>query len=178
MNDIKEVKGIKYRVARDFPIAGVNFVDLTPTLIDRATLRKVSLAIVDLIKEQFPDFDYIVAPDARGFIWGSYISALVDKGLIPIRKHGKLPDDSILDSYDEKTEYSSITLDLPLADLKGKKCIFVDDVYATGGTYHACTQLVEKNGGEMLGAFAILDIELSNDQVNSLIKMQELDIMN
>ncbi len=176
MNDVKEVKGVKYRVAHDFPIAGVNFVDLTPTIIDSNSFRKVSLSVVALIEAKFPAFDYIVAPDARGFIWGSYISALVTKGLIPIRKHGKLPNDSILDSYDEKTEYSSITLDLPLVELKGKKCIFIDDVYATGGTYHACTKLIEQNGGEMLGAFTILDVELSQDQVNSLIKMQELDI--
>lgn len=176
MNKLVKNNNIVYRVEKNWPISGVNFVDLTPTLINKDNFRKVSLELIDKINNNIKDFDYIVSPDARGFIWGSYIASLMNKPFIPIRKHGKLPSSSISSSIKDKTEYSNIELDLPIVNLKGKTCIFIDDVYATGGTYKACKKLIEKNKGSLNGAYVILNVSLTNDKVNSLMTSDELVI--
>lgn len=172
----KESKNILYRVEKDFPIAGVNFIDLTPTLTEGDHFKVVSTALKDLILEKYSDIDYIISPDARGFLWGTYVAALLEKPLIPIRKHGKLPPSSVMTTISDKTEYSNIELDIPYADLTNKTCIFIDDVYATGGTFKACQKLVEKNGGILNDAYVVLDILISKDKVNSLITSNDIKI--
>ena len=165
-----------YRVQKDWPIKGVNFVDLTPTLIIKDNFRKVATLLKEKIIENCGDIDYIVSPDARGFIWGSYVASLMDKPLITIRKHGKLPESSVMASTKDTTEYSNIELDLPIVDLKGKICVFVDDVFATGGTYKACKKLIEENDGILNGAYVVLNVLLTNQKVNSLMTSDELKI--
>ena len=176
MTEIKEKNKILYRIEKDFPIIGVNFVDLTPTLTTSNYFDEVANKLKIKILENDPNFDFIISPDARGFLWGSYIAALLKKPLIPIRKHGKLPPSSIMSSTKDSTEYSNIELDIPIVDLKNKKCIFVDDVYATGGTYKACKQLVEQHNGIITNAYVILDIKLTNDKIISLITNNDLEI--
>lgn len=176
MNKVKKINNILYCVEKDFPITGVNFIDLTPTLTTKNHFEIVSQQLKkEILKKDF-DFDYIVCPDARGFLWGAYIASLLAKPLIPIRKHGKLPPNSIMSSIKDKTEYSNIELDLPNVDLKNKKCIFIDDVYATGGTYKACKKLIENNEGIMKNAYVIINIELNDDDVISLITINDIEI--
>lgn len=174
MSEIIEVKNILYRVEKDFPIAGVDFIDLTPTLTEKDYFKQTATKLKDKIMEKHPNIDYIVCPDARGFIWGSYIAALLEKPLIPIRKHGKLPESSVMATVTDTTEYSNIQLDIPIVNLNNKHCIFIDDVYATGGTYKACKKLVEDNNGYLDDAYVVLDLLISSDKVNSLITSQDL----
>lgn len=176
MNNVKETSKILYRIEKNFPIEGVNFVDLTPTLTTNNHFKIVAENLKNKIMEINPDIDYIISPDARGFLWGSYIAALLEKPLVPIRKKGKLPPSSIMASTSDSTEYSNIELDLPIVDLKNKKCIFIDDVYATGGTYKACKKLIEENEGIMENAYVVLDIKLTNDNVISLITNNDIEI--
>ncbi len=173
---IESTKDILYRVQEDWPIEGVNFVDLTPTLTNGEMFKKAATAIKDMILENSGDIDYIVSPDARGFLWGSYVAALLGKPLIPVRKHGKLPESCVMSSTSDTTEYSSIELDIPIVSLDGKKCVFIDDVYATGGTYKACQKLVEENNGTLDEAYVVLNVLLTNDKVNFLITSDELVI--
>ena len=172
--NIYNSKDILYRVEKDFPIEGVNFIDLTPTLTELDYFKKTALRLKELILNYEKDIDYIISPDARGFIWGAYLAALLDKPFIPIRKHGKLPNSSVMFSTKDTTEYSSIELDIPIVDLKNKKCIFIDDVYATGGTYKACKKLVEQANGVMTNCYVVLNILLVGDKVNSLITNNDL----
>lgn len=176
MKEIKEFKNILYRVALDWPNDGVNFVDLTPTLNNAESFRVVATALKDKIVEESGDIDYIVSPDARGFLWGSYVAALLHKPLIPIRKKGKIPEEFVQARTSDKTEYSSIELDIPVVDLNGKKCVFVDDVYATGGTYRASQKLVKASGGTLDEAYVVLNVLLTEDKVNALMTSDELDI--
>lgn len=172
--NIYNSKDILYRVEKDFPIEGVNFIDLTPTLTELDYFKKTALRLKELILNNEKEIDYIISPDARGFIWGAYLAALLDKPFIPIRKHGKLPNSSVMFSTKDTTEYSSIELDIPIVDLKNKKCIFIDDVYATGGTYKACKKLVEQANGVMTNCYVVLNILLVGDKVNSLITNNDL----
>lgn len=165
---------ILYRVQEDWPIEGVNFVDLTPTLTTSDNFKKVATAIKNRIVENNDDIDYIVSPDARGFLWGSYVAALLNKPLIPVRKHGKLPESCVMSTTKDTTEYSNIELDLPEVNLKGKRCVFIDDVYATGGTYKACQKLVAENNGTLEGAYVVLNVLLTKDKVNALMTSDEL----
>ena len=176
MSNVKQINNILYRIEKDFPIEGVNFVDLTPTLIDGVAFKTVSTELKNKVLEYNDDIDYIISPDARGFLWGTYVAALLEKPLVPIRKHGKLPPGSVMATINDTTEYSSIELDIPIVDLKNKKCIFIDDVYATGGTYKACKKLVEMHGGIMENAYVVLDIKLTNDNIISLIENNNLEI--
>lgn len=174
--DIYESKDILYRVEKDFPIEGVNFIDLTPTLVEEDYFYKTANKLKELILKNDDNIDYIISPDARGFLWGAYIAALLKKPLIPIRKHGKLPQSSVMFSTKDTTEYSNIELDIPIVNLKNKKCIFIDDVYATGGTYKACQKLVKQAGGEITNCYVVLNILLTEDKVISLIDNNDIKI--
>jgi len=176
MNEVFNSKGILYRVEKDFPIDGVNFIDLTPSLIEKDYFKKIANSIKEMILQKNKDIDYIVSPDARGFLWGTYVAALLDRPLIPVRKHGKLPSSCVMTTVEDTTEYSSIKLDIPIVDLKNKRCIFIDDVYATGGTYKACKKLIELNGGTIDDPYVVLNVVLTDDVVNALITSDNLKI--
>lgn len=176
LKKVERTRDILYRVQEDWPIEGVNFVDLTPTLTEGENFKKVATAMKDMILGNNEDIDFIVSPDARGFLWGSYVAALLGKPLIPVRKHGKLPESYVMSTTRDTTEYSSIELDIPEVDLNGKRCVFIDDVYATGGTYKACQKLVSENNGVLEGAYVVLNVLLTNDKVNALMTSDELII--
>lgn len=176
LKKVERTRDILYRVQEDWPIEGVNFVDLTPTLTEGENFKKVATVMKDMILGNNEDIDFIVSPDARGFLWGSYVAALLGKPLIPVRKHGKLPESYVMSTTRDTTEYSSIELDIPEVDLNGKRCVFIDDVYATGGTYKACQKLVSENNGVLEGAYVVLNVLLTNDKVNALMTSDELII--
>lgn len=162
--ELETKEELLYRVCQDFPEEGVKFIDLTPSIIDVNSRMCVLSNMVNHIENEVQNVDIIISPDARGFLWGMGVASLMNCSLIPIRKSGKLPETCILDTVTYDTEYSSTSLDLPISDLEGKRVMFVDDVYATGGTYNACKTLVEKAGGIMAGATVIYDVGLSEEQ--------------
>lgn len=176
MKEIMKYNDILYRVEDNWPIEGVNFIDLTPTLTDAKRLKIVAEALKTNIIENNGDIDFIVSPDARGFLWGSYIAALLEKPIIPIRKSGKLPDSFVMSRTSDTTEYSNIELVLPEVNLENKLCVFIDDVYATGGTYKACKKLINENNAVLEGAYVVYDVLLSQDKVNSLMTSNELNL--
>ena len=145
---------MKYNITEDFPIKGVSFIDFTPSITDYETFEKVTKKLAELVPA---DIDGIIVPDARGFIWGATLSRELKKPMFPVRKSGKLPSDQVLTSYTYDTEYSKATLDLQKADYAGKKFVFIDDVYATGGTYDAVLNRNEEVGGTFSGGFVLFD---------------------
>jgi len=162
----------------NFPVEGVNFIDLTPSLLDAKLTNELVTGLLELyVKDNdvHSKIDYIISPDARGFIWGSMVAQKYQLGFIPVRKVGKLPDDAILSTTNYDTEYSTTSLCLPHANIKDKKILFIDDVYATGGTYKAVKEMVEKNGGILLGGAVLIDIELDEtEEIKSLMGVSEL----
>ena len=130
---MKELKDY-VRSIPDFPEKGIIFRDITSILNDADGL---SLAI-DKIKEELEDldFDIIVGPESRGFIFGVPVAYAMHKAFIPIRKKGKLPLETISVKYD--LEYGSAELEVHKNDIKkGQRAVIVDDLMATGGTIEA-----------------------------------------
>lgn len=140
----------------DFPEPGIIFRDVTSVLQDKDGLR---LAI-DKMQELLAglDFDLIVGPESRGFIFGVPIAYNLYKPFIPVRKKGKLPCDTI--SMDYELEYGKATIELHKDAIKpGQKVVIVDDLIATGGTIEAITKLVEMLGGEVVKIVFLMELK-------------------
>lgn len=170
---------VLFNMYNDFPINGVEFIDLTPSLLNPQVTNEIINEMIKLyyksIEEAKENIDMIISPDARGFIWGSMVALRLGKGFIPVRKENKLPNDAIIDTYNYQTEYSTTKLCLPQTSIEGKKLLFVDDVYATGGTYEAVKGLVRNNKGSLIGGLVVVDVELdASKEVKSLVKKSSL----
>jgi len=164
----------KIRVIEDFPHEGISFKDITTLIKEGAAFKKVVDIIKDNLKDK--DIDYIVGPEARGFILGAAIAYSLGVGFIPVRKPGKLPAEIISNNYE--LEYGTNTLEIHTDAIeKGAKVAIVDDLLATGGTILSVAKLIESLGGEIVAIEFLIELEslkgrekLSNYHVNSLIK--------
>lgn len=141
------------RSVPDFPIAGILFYDITTLLKDPAALKES----IDRLTSRYEGtgVDAVVGIESRGFIFGIPIAYNLGVGFVPVRKPGKLPADTIAESY--ALEYGANTLEIHRDAIeKNQHVLVVDDLLATGGTAKATCNLVEKLGGKVLGlAFAI-----------------------
>jgi len=137
----------------DFPLPGIQFKDITTLLRDGPAFREV----IDRMAEPWRDarIDIVAGVESRGFIFAAPVAYLLGAGLVPIRKPGKLPAETIEISY--ALEYGTNTLQMHSdAFGPGARVLLVDDLLATGGTIAAAAQLVEQLGGIVAGyAFAI-----------------------
>jgi adenine phosphoribosyltransferase len=152
--DIAELQAL-VRAIPDFPKPGIMFRDITP-LIKNA--RGFASAI-DMLADAYRGhkIDYVVAIEARGYLVGAPMAHVLGTGLIPVRKPGKLPYDTLKADY--ALEYGTNTLEVHSDALgHGERVVIADDLLATGGTAGATKSLVEKLGGQVVG-FAFL-IEL------------------
>jgi len=144
------------RAIPDFPKPGILFRDITPLIKDARGFK----AAVDMLASPFRDqnIDYVVAIEARGYLVGAPLAHILSAGLIPVRKPGKLPYDTLKADY--ALEYGTNTLEVHSDALgKGARVLIADDLLATGGTARATKNLVEQLGGHVVG-FAFL-IELT-----------------
>lgn len=130
----------------DFPEPGIVFRDVTSILGDAEGLK---LAIDEMIKFlDGVDFDIVAGAESRGFILGVPIAYALNKPFIPIRKAGKLPRETVSESY--SLEYGTATIEIHKDSVKsGQKVVLVDDLIATGGTMKASCNLIEKLGGKV-----------------------------
>ena len=133
----------------DFPEPGIIFRDVTSVIQSPEGLKLAIDGITDLIGDT--EFDVVVGPESRGFIFGVPIAYNTGKGFVPVRKKGKLPCETI--SADYELEYGTATIEMHKdAITPGQKVIIVDDLIATGGTTEAIIKLVEELGaGEVVG---------------------------
>jgi len=158
----------------DFPKEGIVFKDITPALKSPEAFKYTIDKFQELVKGW--DFTAIIGPESRGFIYATPMAYNLKKSFIPVRKPGKLPAETISFSYD--LEYGSNSLEMHKdAISKGDKVIIVDDILATGGTTEAIVKLVEKAGGEVIGALFFAELSFLNPReklpgikVESLIK--------
>ena len=139
----------------DFPEEGIIFRDVTSVLQDAEGLH---LAI-DLMQEKVKDldFDVVVGPESRGFIFGVPIAYNLRKPFVPVRKKGKLPCETI--SMEYELEYGTATIEMHKDSIKpGQKVLIVDDLMATGGTIEAIIKLIGKLGGEVVGSVFLMEL--------------------
>ncbi len=139
----------------DFPEEGIIFRDVT-SILESADGIRLS---VDLLKEKIHDvdFDLLVGPEARGFIFGMPLAYNLRKPFILIRKKGKLPCETVEKEYD--LEYGTAVIEIHKDSIKpGQKVVIVDDLMATGGTTKAMIELIEELGGEVVKVICIMEL--------------------
>ncbi|MBQ8803064.1 MAG: adenine phosphoribosyltransferase [Tyzzerella sp.] len=140
----------------DFPEPGIIFRDVTSILEDADGLH---LAI-DLMQEKLKDvdFDVVVGPESRGFIFGVPIAYNLRKPFIPVRKKGKLPCETVSVEYD--LEYGSAVIEMHKDSIKpGQRVVIIDDLMATGGTIEAIIKLIEGMGGVVVKTVFLMELE-------------------
>ena len=142
------------RSVQDFPKPGICFFDLTPLFLTQVGPSTDAL-IASIPAEQLAAVDSFIAVEARGFVLASLLAQRTGKGLILVRKAGKLPPPVVGVGY--SLEYGMDRLEMS-AEIQAQKVIIVDDVLATGGTLKAVKQLAEKCNHEILGASIFLDL--------------------
>lgn len=159
MDDIAKLVAGKVLDVPDFPEPGVLFKDLTPLFADGPALR----AAIDAIVAQHgaDSFDVVAGIEARGFVLAAAIAYATGKGMVPVRKAGKLPRPTIAASY--ALEYGQATLEVHAdAFIAGERVLVVDDVLATGGTANATLGLVEQAGGTVTGFSVLMELAFLN----------------
>ena len=143
----------------NFPKKGILFRDFSPVLKDPASL---SLIADEFSKHFHPkDIDLFAGIESRGFILASILASRYNKGMIMIRKAGKLPGKTVKLSY--TIEYGKDTIEIQKDIIKeGQRILICDDLLATGGTAKASAKLIEKVGGKIIGfAFLIELVDLN-----------------
>ena len=139
----------------DFPEPGIIFRDVTTILQDPDGL----VMAVDGIRKMLDgvEYDVVVGPESRGFIFGVPVAYAEKKGFVPVRKKGKLPREVI--SADYELEYGTATIEMHKDSIKpGQKVVIIDDLIATGGTIEAIINLVEELGGEVVKICFIMEL--------------------
>ena len=157
----------------DFPEEGIIFRDVTSVLQDAEGLHLA----VDTMQEKAKDLEYdvVVGPESRGFIFGTPIAYNMKKPFVLIRKAGKLPRETVSISYD--LEYGQATIEMHKDSIKpGQRVLIVDDLIATGGTTEAMIKLIESLGGVVVGIVVLIELaglkgreKLSNYRLESAI---------
>ena len=139
----------------DFPKKGILFRDITPLLLDPAAFRET----VDALRSRYEGkkIDKFAAIEARGFFFASPVAYQLDAGFVPLRKPGKLPYETISESY--ALEYGEASLEIHSDAVKpGDRVVIIDDLLATGGTAAASIALIEKLGGEVVEIAFVIEL--------------------
>ncbi len=138
----------------DFPKPGVGFKDISPLLRSPSGFAD---AVAAMVAASPDDVDVVLGMEARGFIFGAPVALALGAGFVPVRKPGKLPRETVSESYD--LEYGSNTLAVHAdAITPGTRVLVVDDVLATGGTILATAGLVNQLGGELVQTTVLLEL--------------------
>ncbi|MBO5198865.1 MAG: adenine phosphoribosyltransferase [Lachnospiraceae bacterium] len=160
----------------DFPEEGIIFRDVTSILQDKDGLHLAIDKLQELVQDL--DFDVVVGPESRGFIFGVPVAYNLGKAFVPVRKKGKLPCETIEREYD--LEYGKAVIEMHKDAIKpGQKVVIIDDLIATGGTIEAITKLVEQLGGEVVKIIFVMELcglkgreKLAGYNVDSVIKYE------
>lgn len=139
----------------DFPEEGIVFRDVTSVLEDADGFALAVDSMQELLEDT--EADVIVGAESRGFVFGAPIAYNLHKPFVLVRKKGKLPCETIEESYD--LEYGSATVEMHKDSIKpGQKVVIVDDLIATGGTIEAIAKMVEKLGGTVVKIVFLMEL--------------------
>lgn len=167
---------LNIRTEKDYPIKGIEFIDITPLMMQKEILKEIAEGFVKELKDK--KVDYIVVPEARGFLLGTMVANLLEIGCVPVRKMGKLPPTIVEKTFDYEKEYGKDQLELPklVNTTYGDKNFYImDDIYATGNTMKAIQKAIQDLGGKVIGKGVVMNIiELNHDDdVFSFIEVEE-----
>ena len=156
MEDCKKKKIEDYIISiPDFPQEGIIFRDVTSILEDADGFELAIDSMQKLLEGM--DIDVIVGAESRGFIFGAPIAYNLHKPLVLVRKKGKLPCETVEQSYD--LEYGSAVIEMHKDSIKpGQKVVIIDDLIATGGTVEAAAKLIESLGGEVVKMVFLMEL--------------------
>ena len=145
----------RIRTVSDWPEPGVQFRDITPLLRD----GEVFHALIDAFAERYAEahIDAVAGIDARGFIIGAALAYRLGCGFIPVRKAGKLPFDTMCESYSLEYGEASVEVHTDAAS-PGEHVLVVDDLIATGGTLLAAAKLMQRLGAKIVEAAVVIDL--------------------
>ena len=167
---------LKRRIAEysNFPKKGILFRDFSPILGDPSA---ISFVVEEFSKQFHPrDVDVFVGIESRGFIVASILAQKYSKGMVMLRKEGKLPGKTVKNSY--TIEYGKAVLEIQKNALKeGERVVICDDLLATGGTAKTAAKLVERIGAQVAGFAFIIELtdlngikEINNYKTVSLVQ--------
>jgi len=143
----------------DFPKPGIIFKDITPLLGDPAALKDTVEQLIAPFENE--GIEIVTGVESRGFIFAAAAAIRLGAGFVPIRKPGKLPADTIAESYE--LEYGTDTVEIHSdAIAPGQKVLMLDDLLATGGTMSAACKLVKKLGGEIVSSGFVIELGFLN----------------
>lgn len=143
----------------DFPKPGIIFKDITPLLGDPAALKDTVEQLIAPFENK--GIEIVTGVESRGFIFAAAAAIRLGAGFVPIRKPGKLPADTIAESYE--LEYGTDTVEIHSdAIAPGQKVLMLDDLLATGGTMSAACELVKKIGGEIVSSGFVIELGFLN----------------
>lgn len=157
----------------DFPEPGIIFRDITSVIQSPEGLKKSIDGMIESLKDV--EFDVVLGPESRGFIFGMPVAYALNKGFVPVRKKGKLPCKTIEREY--ALEYGTAVIEMHEDAIKpGDKVVIVDDLIATGGTIEAIIGMVESLGGEVVKIQFVMELaglkgreRLKDYEVDSLL---------
>lgn len=160
MSDVVDLDLAKFiRDIPDFPQPGVMFKDITPLLAAPGALGVAINRLLEGVRDH--PFDVIVATESRGFIFAAPMADRLGVGLVPVRKVGKLPHETIRVDY--VLEYGTNTLEIHRDAIQpGQRVLIVDDLLATGGTVGGCFHLVEQLGGHVVACAFLIELSFLN----------------
>ncbi|MCB7303108.1 adenine phosphoribosyltransferase [Bariatricus massiliensis] len=158
----------------DFPEEGIIFRDVTSILEDAKALHMA----IDQLQEKIEDidFDIVIGPESRGFIFGMPVAYNLNKAFVPVRKKGKLPCETASMTYE--LEYGVAEIEIHKRSIKpGDRVVIVDDLMATGGTIEAIIKLIEGLGGTVVKCVFLMELmglngrqKLEGYEVESIIQ--------
>ena len=160
----------------DFPIKGIQFKDVTTLCKVHASFKESCDRLLNHFKDK--GIKKVCAVEARGYVWGGVLAYKLDAGFVLIRKPGKLPAETISETYE--LEYGTDTIEMHKDAIEeGEKVLLFDDLLATGGTAKAACNLIEKAGGSVAGIAFVIELtgslhgrdKLEGYDIISLIKM-------
>ena len=160
------------RTIPDFPKEGILFRDITSVLQDKDGLHLAIDAMEKIIKDMEPTV--IAGAEARGFLLGMPVAYNLSLPFVPVRKKGKLPCETVSESYD--LEYGSAEIEIDKTAIKkGDRVVLVDDLIATGGTMKAAIALIERLGGEVAGIAALIElVDLKGREILSPYRVERV----
>ena len=152
IEDIKK----QIRNVPDFPVKGIQFKDITTVLLKAEYMIKMRDEIVKLYKDK--GITMVVGIESRGFIMAPSVAMELGAGFVPIRKHNKLPAETISVTY--KKEYGDDTIEIHKDALNENDVVLIhDDILATGGSMEAAIELVKKLGVKKIYVNFLVELE-------------------
>ena len=141
----KELLLANLREIPDFPIPGILFYDVTTLFKNAECLQEMLDSLYELYKDK--GITKVVGIESRGFILGGALAARLGAGFVMARKPGKLPAETIEETYAKEYGTDCIQIHKDAID-QNDVVLLHDDLLATGGTMAAAYRLVQKCGAK------------------------------